>query len=154
MARAFTFTVPTRLWSESAGWVTFDIGEQDPGGAWFEQEGGIPAGSAATAGLLKEMAALQGQIEARDTTLARKDHDLAQMERLRAAAVAEVAGLEQRAIEAERLEAEAHASAASVTKQRDDLAAQLHDAKAKLAKFDHDGDGKVGGSKPKVSPGL
>lgn len=63
MARPYVFSEPTRLWSAMEGWRTFGVGETDPGGAWYETEGGQISGSGLIAGALKDLAEAHGQIE-------------------------------------------------------------------------------------------
>lgn len=177
MARPAIFPVPTKLWHPAEGWREFPQGEQDPGPAWHDKEGGEAPGAKSTVSVMKDLIEAQDQIEAKDQLLASKQHDLDQAEKRASDAVAALEAQTQALADAERAKADAEQVAAELTAERDQarqeaaglqskvgpleetverLTAELAEANQraadladKLSKFDGDGDGKPGGSKAK-----
>jgi chromosome segregation ATPase len=160
----------------------FRAGEQWPGDAWSDQKDAEPEDKAAKANAVKELLAAHQEIERLGAVITAGDHDRGKIADERDAALAQVKGLNQRALDAEKAQAEAEARHLETAAQRDQarieaenerqraarvseplaeakatierLTAELAaaqqaaaDAKAQIAKFDKDGDGKTGGSR-------
>lgn len=128
-------------------------GDQDPGDAWSLTEGGHATTNGSATEVLKDLIAAHDQIEQLQRQIATRDHDLAQNAADLAAEKAKVQGLEQEAIAAKALAAEANealaaANAASTraAQETEGLRADNADLRAKLAAFDGDGDGEAGGA--------
>jgi hypothetical protein len=160
MARERTFTRETRLWNSKSGeWDVFPAGEQDPGPAWSEIEGGTPDGGVKTASAaLAELAAVTKRAEDAEQRIGRLQHDCAQRNQEATVALAEVARLTEAMILLQRERDEAEANKLRMAEERDraiqnesDVRQQLAVEKAKIAAFDGDNDGAPGGSKPKAA---
>lgn len=134
MARPNVFSTDTKLWHPAEGWRTFPAGETNPGATWHEKEGGDSVGSNAASGALKDLIEANDRMDQMAQMMASKDHDLGVMGQQRDEAVGKVHDLEQRAIAAEKAQAEAEERATAYMKERDQARAEL--ARAKPAKTD------------------
>lgn len=157
MARSGVFSRDTSLWHPDEGWRVFPKGETDPGAAWSEHEGGGLQPGERDAATLREIAALAERAERAEATISRYQADKDRLAQERDDIAAEVANLSRRANEAEKALKEAQADKARYAAERDraiqneaNMRRELDAAKAEIAKVDGDGDGKVGGRKPKA----
>lgn len=130
MPRPNIFPCDTVLYHPAEGARTFPQGEQDPGNAWSEKPGGHELGGATIAQATRELIEANDRIDALGQTLAHKDHDLAVIAAERDSAVNATADLEQRAIAAEKTQAEAEEQAAAYMRERDTARAQLEQSTA------------------------
>lgn len=170
MPRQSIFSADTTLYHPTEGKRCFPAGEQDPGPAWHDTPGGKPVGEKSTKAAMADLSEAQSQIADLNARLEAQAHDMAQAARVAEEATAKVAGLEQdliaaRAEAAEHLKVStdlnaAHQKAVEYGKTLEGrldaaltagetVAAENAALKAQVAKFDADGDGKTGGSKPK-----
>lgn len=133
MARPHVFQVLTKLWHPAEGWREFPAGETDPGASWHDKEGGLAPGSATTTQALKDLIAAQDQIESLQHRLDSNANDLAESAKVRDIALAKVDGLEQRAIAAEKAQADAEEAARGYMAERDTARSEATAANAKAA---------------------
>lgn len=179
MAREAIFSRDTRLWhpDEPGGWRVFPAGEQDPGPAWSEVEGGGGRPEDRDAATREALKAALARAEKAEHALAQRQADIDRLAQQRDDANAKVAGLERRAGEAEKALSEAKADKARYAEERDravqneaalrrevePLRARIRELEADLISvgadtaegreaikaFDHDGDGRPGGRRKK-----
>jgi predicted nucleic acid-binding Zn-ribbon protein len=144
MTNPTVLQAPTRLYSaaEPEGRV-FQAGEPWPGDVWSMKPGGPPVGAATNLQALKDLEAAQTQIEHLSATIERNANDLAVMAGEREAANDSVAGLEQRAIAAEKGQTDAEQAAKTYMEERDTaraslskVGADLTAAKARIAELE------------------
>jgi hypothetical protein len=128
-------------------------GDQDPGDAWSLTEGGHATTNGSATEVLKDLIAAHDQIEQLQRQIATRDHDLSQMAADLQAERDRNQGLEQDAIAAKALAAEANealaaanASSTRAIQEAEGLLADNVSLRAKLAAFDGDGDGEPGGA--------
>lgn len=136
MANPATLQVDTKLYcaAEPDGRV-FPAGSPWPGDAWSDKVGGAPIGGDTVAQAAKDLLKAQEAIDSLSTQLQSKDHDLAVMAADRDAANGRVADLEQRALAAEKGQADADDAARGYMTERDAARAdvqRLTDENAKL----------------------
>ena len=136
MARSYVFPVATKLYHPSEGERLFPAGETDPGGMWTERPGGETVGAATTTQALKDLIAAQELNEQLEARLVAAARDMAEAAQAKSDALAKVAGLEQRAVAAEKAKADAEDLAVQYMRERDDARAELAKLKAKPAKAD------------------
>lgn len=163
MARSGVFSRDTALWHPEEGWRTFPKGGSDPGGSWFEVEGGAPAGDR-DAATLRELAAATERAERAEAIIVRYQADKDRLAQERDDIAKTVAAETRRADEAEKAlrEAQGHKdrfaaerdraiqNEANVRRELDAVKAENAALRAEVAKVDGDGDGKVGGRKPRA----
>lgn len=123
MARPYVFQVETTLYHPSEGPRVFPAGETDPGPAWTDSRGGEPADKGTTKQAMKDLIAAQDQIDALGAQLSSQDHDLGTATKERDEANLKVAGLEQRATDAEKGQETEARRAADYMRERDDARA-------------------------------
>lgn len=119
MARPYVFQTETTLYHPSEGARVFPAGETDPGPAWTDSRGGEPADKGTTKQAMRDLIAAQDQIDGLGAQLVSRDHDLAVMASTRDEASLKVAGLEQRAIDAEKGQETEAQRAAEYMRERD-----------------------------------
>lgn len=103
----------------------FQQGEDWPGDAWSQRPGGEPIGGDAVAQAMKDLIEAQDQIDRLSQAVSSKDHDMAQMAKQRDDAVAELNGLKQSLLDAEKAQKDAEKIATGLTKERDRARADL-----------------------------
>lgn len=150
MTRPAVFSVPTTLYHPIEGEYTFPAGSPDPGAAWTAKPGGDAPGQATTVQAMKDLLAATEQLEALQRTLAAAEHDKSVLASERDEANSRAGHAEAEAIEAKSAQARAESALAEVILERDTARSDLLRAKAEIAKFDGDGDGKVGGARRKA----
>lgn len=96
MPRQAVFSIPTKLWNAAEGWHVFGVGEMEPGGAWFETEGGPPSSEATIAGLKADYLAARHDVEQMQRRLDSQTLDLSEMAADRDGAAARNAALLRR----------------------------------------------------------
>lgn len=133
MARQQVFTCDTTLYHPVEGERVFPTGETDPGPMWSENAGGdrseTSMGSMAT-----DLIAANDRADDLGQRLAAQAHDMAQTAAEATEAKEALAAMEQRAIAAEKAQAEAEEFARSYMEERDAARAELAAANAKPAK--------------------
>lgn len=150
MPRPAVFMTPTTLYHPTEGKKVFPAGETDPGPSWWDSPTGPPVGGATTAQALNDLIAAQDQLEAAERRAQSHAHDMAQLEAAKSAAEARVADLEQARIAAEQARDELAAECAGFRGRLTNALQTVAALQARLAAFDHDGDGIPGGSLPVV----
>lgn len=137
MAHPSTVPTPTVLYSpaEPDGRL-FQAGEPWPGDAWSANRGGEPVGKGATKQAMQDLIAAQDTIDGLSAQLGSKDHDLGVLATERDAAVAKVAELEARAIDAEKLRDEAEARAREYMVERDQARAEAENQRGRAANLE------------------
>lgn len=128
-------------------------GDQDPGDAWSLTEGGHTTTNGSATEVLKDLIAAHDQVEQLQRQIAARDHDLSNLSADLADARSKVHGLEQEAIGAKALAAEANealgaanASSTRAVQESEGLREEVASLRAKLSAFDGDGDGEPGGT--------
>lgn len=133
MPRPYVFSSDTTLYHPTEGERVFPAGETDPGAAWSDKPGGDPVGTNAAVGALKDLIEANDRLDQMGQMAAQKDHDLAVMAKERDEAAGKVAELEQRAIAAEKAQAEAEEATHGYMVERDQARSELKAAQDKLA---------------------
>lgn len=130
MARPYVFSIDTTLYHPTEGARTFPQGETDPGPAWSDKPGGDRSEGNTMASAAKDLIAANDRADALGVRLEAQAHDLAVAAKARENAEAKVAGLEQRAIEAEKALDAAIEAARGYMQERDSARAEVQSAKA------------------------
>lgn len=138
MTRTGVFPRDTKLWHPTEGWKVFPQGEQDPGLAWSEKEGGdVPAEV--------DVSELKARTEKAEDLLKRRQADIDRVAQERDDANTKIAGLERRAGEAEKALAEAQADKLRYAEDRDRaiqneaaMRRELEAAKARIRELEAD----------------